>query len=166
MKSLFVLRHAKSSWADGGLADFDRPLNDRGKATAPFMGQVMRDRGIEPSVILSSPAERAKQTAELVRDAAGLRCEIRFDDRIYEADAQTLIEVIRELSDENSAMLVGHNPGFEGLVRSLTGRSETMPTAALAIIQLEIDEWSAAATGCGQLIEVIRPKDEQKSRDR
>src|SRR5580765_7383009 len=137
MKTLFILRHAKSSWSEPDLADFDRPLNGRGTKAAPFMGKLMADRGYVPSVVLSSPAVRAKNTALLVKDAGGFHAELRFDDGIYEASPQGLRSVTSELDDEYaSAMLVGHNPGIEGFIRFLTGTTEPMPTAALAIIDL------------------------------
>ena len=163
MKTLFVLRHAKSSWDDADLADFERPLNDRGKRTAPFMGKMMHEKGLEPSIILSSPAARAKQTALSVKDAGGFSCELRFDDRIYEASPHSLLQVVSEIDDAHaSAMLVGHNPGIEGFIRYLTGNLEPMPTAALAVIDLNIDKWNEIADGSGELQNVFRPKDEMK----
>ena len=160
MKTLYLMRHAKSSWEDASLSDFERPLNDRGLSAAPFMGKLMREKGLEPDVILSSPAERAKQTASLVKEASGISHEIRFDDRIYEASPHTLVQVASEIDNANtSAMLVGHNPGMEGFIRYLTGNLEPMPTAALAGIKLNIDKWSEIADGCGDLLEILRPKD-------
>lgn len=161
MKTLFILRHAKSSWSEPDLADFDRPLNERGTKAAPFMGELMARKSFQPSVILSSPAARAKQTALLVKDAGGFGAELKFDDRIYEASPQGLRSVIAELDDKySSAMLVGHNPGIEGFIRFLTGRIEPMPTAALAVIELEINKWDEIEDGCGELKRIIRPKDE------
>lgn len=164
MKKLYLLRHAKSSWADAALADFDRPLNDRGLDAAPFMGQLMRSRGFTPEVMLSSPAKRARKTAKLVKSAADFSAEITYDERIYEASPQTLRQVVSELIDANeSAMLVGHNPGMEGFIRYLSGQIEPMPTAALAVIHLDIDRWAAIDEGCGDLENVFRPKDEMKA---
>lgn len=164
MKLLFLLRHAKSSWDDASLADFDRPLNDRGNNTAPFMGEVMALRGYAPSIVISSPAKRAVSTAVLVKDSAGFNGEIRYDDRIYEASPNSLRQVVSELDDSfDSAMVVGHNPGMEGFIRYLTGDLESMPTAAIAVIELEIDSWSKITGPCGKVAEVIRPKDEMKS---
>lgn len=161
MKTLFLLRHAKSSWSDPGLADFDRPLNERGIRTAPFMGELMKRDGLEPAVILSSPAVRARQTAEAVKKSAGLDAEIRLEHQIYEASPHSLLHVVSALDDaHDSAMLVGHNPGMEGFIRYLTGNLEPMPTAALAVIQLNIIEWNAVDDGCGELLRVYRPKDE------
>src|SRR5688572_19085866 len=113
MKTLYVLRHAKSSWNDPHLSDFDRPLNDRGERTAPFIGKLMRDRGLIPDVVISSPARRALETAKLVREAAGIEPDILFDERIYEASPQALRQVAAEADDLlASIMLVGHNPGI------------------------------------------------------
>lgn len=163
MKTLYILRHAKSAWDDPNLADFDRPLNDRGVTTAPFMGEVMRSRGYMPEVIISSPAVRARDTARLAKESAGFEVEIQHDERIYEASPQTLRKVAMSTDDRySSLMLVGHNPGMEGFVRYLTGKLETMPTAALAVIDLDIDSWKQIDVGVGQLRQIIRPKEEMK----
>lgn len=163
MKTLYLMRHAKSSWDDASLSDFERPLNDRGLRAAPFMGKLMQEKGFEPAVMLSSPAERAKRTAMLVKDASGLSHEIQFDDRIYEASPHTLAQVASDIDDANtSAMLVGHNPGIEGFIRYLTGSLEPMPTAAMAVIDLSIDKWSEISDGCGDVQKIFRPNDEMK----
>jgi phosphohistidine phosphatase len=146
------------------LDDFDRPLNDRGLKTAPFMGTVMRENGYMPDVIISSPAVRASSTARLVKAAANIASELQFDKRIYEASSQSLNEVAASIDDKyNSAMLVGHNPGIEGFIRYLTGDLESMPTAALAVIELNIESWSQISAETGSVVNVIRPKDELKS---
>lgn len=124
------------------------------------MGRLVRDRGLLPDVILSSPASRASETARLVAHEARLDQPIRFDDRIYEASPQTLLKVLSELEDGFlSAMLVGHNPGIEGLIRVLTGQLTAMPTAALAVIDLNIASWSDIGLSAGKLAEVVRPKE-------
>ena len=165
MKKLLVLRHAKSSWADPDLADFDRPLNERGLLAAPFMGSVITSDGLTPELIVGSPAERAKRTAELAKEGGGIPSEIRFDDRIYEASPQTLLKVASDVEPKfASVMIVGHNPGIEGFVRLLTSVLEAMPTASLAEIDLDINDWSKIAPGCGTLVRVIRPKDRMKMR--
>jgi phosphohistidine phosphatase len=164
MKILFLLRHAKSSWDNASLADFDRPLNERGKNTAPFMGEVMTRREYAPAIVISSPANRAASTAKLVKDAAGLNADVRYDDRVYEASPNSLRQVASELDDAfGSAMIVGHNPGMEDFIRYLTGEIESMPTAALAVMELKIDSWSEINADTGTLAEIIRPKDEMKS---
>lgn len=161
MKTLYVLRHAKSSWDNSDLADFDRPLNGRGKSAAPFMGQVMKSNDFKPGIIVSSPAVRARETARLVKESAGFEAEIKYDERIYEASPQTLTSVAASIDDRfDSAMIVGHNPGMEGFVRLLTGNSETMPTASLAVIDLDISDWDQITKGSGKLRRLIRPKDE------
>ncbi len=163
MKTLFLLRHAKSSWSEPDLADFERPLNGRGKKAAPFMGELMEQNGFVPQIILSSPAMRAKTTAELVRKAGNLIAEILFEHRIYESSPHTLSHVVSVTDDAyDSAMLVGHNPGIEGFIRFLTGDIELMPTAALAVIDLNIDSWSSINDGVGKLNKIFRPKEEMR----
>jgi len=164
MKTIYVLRHAKSSWEDESLSDFERPLNERGTKAAPFMGELMTRRGYSPAVVISSPAKRAATTAELVKESGGIEAEVRLDHRIYEASPNTLRTVVAELDDSyDSVMVVGHNPGMEGFVRYLSGRIEPMPTAALAVIELAVDSWKDLDADSGKIIEIIRPKDEMRS---
>ena len=163
MKRLYLLRHAKSSWDDASLADFDRPLNDRGRSAAPFMGELIATRGLRPDIIVSSPAIRAMQTAQLVKEASGFDIPLNYDERIYEASPQTLRSVISQLPDDlGAALVVGHNPGMEGIIRYLTGELQPMPTAALASIKLAVDRWAAVDDGVGTLEFVIRPKEEMR----
>lgn len=170
MKTIFVLRHAKSSWNNSSLSDFERPLNERGKEAAPFIGEFMKKNDFTPDLIISSPAERAKQTAEFVKKAADFQSEIRFNEKIYEASPLRLLEVISQAdADAEKLLLVGHNPGFENLVRILSGENVRMPTAALAVIDLEVDEWAEVYDECialeeievcGKLRTLIIPKEE------
>ena len=154
------MRHAKSSWDNPGWSDFERPLNERGLKAAPLIGGVMKKNDFKPVLVLSSPAKRAAQTAMLVKETANLKSEIRFDERIYEASPGQLLEIITEQDNKiESVMLVGHNPGFEGLVRVLTGKLEAMPTAALAVIDLQTDKWSELTSSAGNLRTLIRPKE-------
>jgi phosphohistidine phosphatase len=160
MKTLFILRHAKSSWNEPDLSDFERPLNRRGLEAAPLIGETMKKNQFQPDLIVSSPAKRAAQTANLVKEAAEIGGEIRFDERIYEASPARLLEIISEQNEKtDSVMLVGHNPGFEGLVRALTGETHSMPTAALAVIDLQTDKWSEVKSASGNLRILIRPKE-------
>ena len=164
MKDIYILRHAKSSWTDNSLADFDRPLNTRGLNAAPFIGEMMATRGALPDVIISSPAKRAMQTAILATEASGSHAAIQYDERIYEATVQTLVSVVSQIDDKfESALIVGHNPTMEGLINYLTGILEPMPTAALASIALDIDSWSNLAPKCGSLKFLIRPSEEMKT---
>src|SRR5215213_73702 len=164
MKTLLILRHAKSSWDDPDLADFDRPLNHRGLQTAQFIGNLMREKNLRVDFVSSSPAKRAKQTATLVKEAAGFSAEIGYDDRIYGASPISLLHILAEMGDEfDSILLVGHNPGLEGLIKVLTGGILSMPTAALAEINLKIDFWSNIAAATGKVNFVVRPKDEMEA---
>lgn len=143
MKTLLVLRHAKSSWKNENLADFARPLNNRGKRDAPRMGELIRREDIVPDLIISSSAKRALTTAEAVAMACGYESEIRATRAFYHAWSDDYIEELNEVPDEYvTVMIVGHNPGLEGLVEELTGEWSSMPTAALAQIVLEIEQWS------------------------
>lgn len=165
MKTLFILRHAKSSWNDDALTDLERPLNERGLGTAPFVGTLMKERSMMPDRIISSPAVRARQTAELVCQASGSDAAISYDERIYEAGVGTLVAVVAEFDTiGDTAMLVGHNPGAEGLIYFLTGEIVPMPTAALATIELDIDMWAGIDAGCGRLKDTIRPRDQMPAR--
>lgn len=158
---MLLMRHAKSSWSDSDVADFDRPLNERGRRAAPFMGKLMRARGTAIDRIVSSSAKRARRTAKLFKEAAGTDADLILDDRIYEAAPTTLLYIAAENDDGvNSLMLVGHNPGMEGFIRILTGESEPMPTAAVAVIELQIDSWSQIAAGTGRLQSILRPRDQ------
>jgi phosphohistidine phosphatase len=160
MKTLFLLRHAKSSWSDPMLRDFDRPLNERGLKAAPLVGRFMRKRKIQPGLLLISPAERARQTAALVAEAAHLTTAPRFDERIYEASASGLLEIISQIEETvGEAMLVGHNPGMEELLMVLTGEARRMPTAALARILLDIEKWSEVREGGATLDWLVKPKE-------
>ncbi len=160
MKTLYLLRHAKSSWDDPSQSDFERPLNPRGLKAAPFIGELMAKKGFTPSVIVSSPAMRAKTTAALVKDAGQFSVDIIFEKSIYEASPNTLRQVVSEINEDHaSALLVGHNPGIEGFIRYLTGQIEPMPTAALAVIELKIEKWGEVNDGSGKLFEVYRPKE-------
>ncbi len=163
MKTLYLLRHAKSSWDNSDLDDFDRPLNERGKKAAPFMGEYMTRNGFDPELILSSPALRARETARLAKEGGDLTAEIKYDERIYDASPKTLRQVASEIEDVfGSVMMVGHNPGTAGFIKLLTGRQETVPTAALTVIDLDISKWSEIRGECGNLRALIRPKDEMK----
>jgi phosphohistidine phosphatase len=160
MKTLYLLRHAKSSWKDTALQDFDRPLNGRGRGAAPLVGRFIRKRKLRVDLLLSSPAERARQTAALVKEAAGLSADLLYDERIYEADAARLLEVVSQAADSADAlMLVGHNPGMEELLTFLTGEERHMPTAALACVALDAERWAKARTRAGRLEWLVRPKE-------
>lgn len=159
MKTLLLLRHAKSDWDDSSLRDFDRPLADRGKRDAPRMGRALKERGPAPELIVSSPAARAKATAEAAIKSGGFTADLQFDEGIYDASTPELLRIVRRLPDERSCVLmVGHNPGFEGLVNRLSGAQEQMTTAALAAIEFQVDRWEDVEDGQGKLLWFLTPK--------
>lgn len=159
MKTLVLLRHGKSSWDNPALEDFDRPLNERGVTDTKLVGKYARKNALKMDLVVSSPATRAKGTVELFMAAAGLKNGLVYDERIYEASARRLIQVISGLDDAHeTVMLVGHNPGFEQLLEQLTGDSRKVPTASMTCIRLDIDKWGAPKGGQGKLKWRITPK--------
>lgn len=161
MKTLMVLRHAKSSWKYKGLPDHERPLNRRGQRNAPRMGHLMKEEGILPEHILSSTAVRAQTTARLVAHACGHKGDVELIEELYLSGAQAYFDVLREIPDGvASVMVVGHNPDLEDLVFSLTGQHETLATATLAKLELPVDSWAELRKGFrGALVGVWRPKE-------
>lgn len=160
MKTLLLLRHAKSSWADADSRDFDRPLNERGLKAATLMGKFIRKKKIEPGLIISSPAKRARATALLVKEGGKIAAELRFDERIYEADTETLLKVVSQIDEAvDTVIIVGHNPGMEQLLQGLTGEAQEVPTATLMQISLKLDKWSAVQEKTGFLEWLVKPKD-------
>jgi phosphohistidine phosphatase len=165
-RELLVLRHAKSGWdADVG-SDFERSLAPRGRRDAPRIGDWLARRGLLPDYVVCSPAVRAAETATLVLNAMGLEGQpSRWDKRIYDAGAQELIELLAEVpADSKRALLIGHNPGLEGLVRSLAKsssgfeRGKFFPTCALAQLRMPAD-WRDLSNGCAELLDLARPKE-------
>ena len=144
MKTLFILRHAKSSWKHLGIPDHDRPLNKRGKHEAPLIGKVLRDQNLTPTLIISSTAVRAEATANLVAKACKYKGEIIFDKSIYNAEPLAALKLLSGCSDTyNRILLVGHNPTVEEIIELLTGSQEiTMSTCALAHLTITIDKWT------------------------
>lgn len=170
MKTLTLLRHAKSSWDDPVARDFDRPLNSRGRRAAQVVGREMRRQGLEFDRVVASPAARVVETLEEVSHGYGSRIRPLYDDRIYLASVTTLLDVIREADEEADRLLiVGHNPGLEALALLLTGRDEAdgmrselavkYPTGTIAEIVFAVERWSDVEAGTGRLRRFIRPRD-------
>lgn len=161
MKTLLILRHAKSSWSDASLSDHQRPLNKRGRRDAPRMGALLRDEGLTPDLIISSSARRALETAEVVADESGCQGRLITTRELYHADPESYLAVAREYGGSNEiVMVVGHNPGIEDFVEQLTGHWQRMPTAALAEVKLSIDDWSDLADDAeGRLTNLWLPKE-------
>ena len=125
------------------------------------MGELIASEGIRPQIVVSSPAARARTTAEAFCEAGGFGAGIEYDERIYGAGANTLTYVLSEIDDRwDRVMIVGHNPGFEMLVHALTGRAARMPTAAVAVIDLDVASWSEIGPGSGKLRRHYIPREE------
>lgn len=160
MRILYLLRHAKSSWKDQTLRDFDRPLKGRGRRAAERMGQVLAEEKMKSLLVISSPAVRARETTKLMLESAGLKVETRFEERIYEADVRTLLAIVRSIPDSSgTTIMVGHNPGFENLLQYFTGDGRHMPTCALAKIEFDAASWSEVSEGTGRLELFVTPKE-------
>jgi phosphohistidine phosphatase len=161
MKTLLLLRHAKSSWNHPALTDHDRPLNKRGNQAAPVIGALLQEEDLIPDLILCSSAVRAHTTAILVARACAYQGEIRKTRLLYLAEPEAYVEVLHQMAGEHARVLmVGHNPGLEELIETLTGEAMAMPTAALACLELSIERWEDfdLDTEC-KLVNVWRPKE-------
>jgi len=161
MKTLLLLRHAKSSWKDSDLDDHDRPLNQRGKRDAPRMGQLLKDEQLVPDFILCSSAKRCRKTAEHVIHESGYRGETRITGDLYEAGPQQLRSVLNVLPDDFSCVLViAHNPGLEEFIEGLTGAYIPLTTAALARLELPLERWQDLSDETrGTLVKSWQPRE-------
>ncbi len=161
MKTLYLCRHAKSSWADLGMDDFDRPLNERGLRNAPFMAQTFAQRGEPVQLIVSSPANRALTTARYFSEALKNPVErFNLDRQIYLAERHTLSSVVGQLPNElQRVMLFGHNPGFTELTNHLSDAAiANLPTCGLVRIDIAVNEWQHITKGSGTLVWFDYPK--------
>ncbi len=161
MKTLSLVRHAKSSWKDQALADHDRPLNKRGRRDAPRMGKRLAKAGVHPDLMVTSTAVRARVTAETIAPEIGYPvAHIMMDQEIYHAGTTGLLELIRNLGDANDhVMLFAHNPVITELVNHLTGSDlENVPTCGIAHIRFETDSWKNVGSAAAELLEFDYPK--------
>jgi len=169
MKRLTLLRHAKSG-DDGSVArDFDRPLNAKGRRAARAIGRHMRDAGLRFDAVLASPAVRVRETIEEVADSYGSDIVPDWEQRLYLASVDELIDAVHAAPDRAaSLLLIGHNPGLEQLVLTLVSDSndaargrveQKYPTASLAEISLDVDHWSDVGPGVGSIARFVRPRD-------
>jgi len=161
MKTLFLLRHAKSSWDDPDLPDHRRPLNKRGRKTAPLMGQFLAAEKLMPDVIISSTAVRAGQTARLIARHGEFPGSIELTDALYPTTPRRCVSVLQTVpGDAAAVMLVGHNAGMEEFVEHLSGRFERLPTCALVQLEVPIDDWAEFTLETrATLVSVWRPKE-------
>jgi phosphohistidine phosphatase len=169
MKTLLLLRHAKSSWKDADLADHDRPLNARGRSAAPRMGGWLRENGLQPDRVLCSTARRAVETWSRLAPELGSDVALLLEPALYMAEPLALVETVRaQGADATRLLVIGHNPGLEAAARMLAGTgpardlarmADRFPTAALAVVTFDGSDWSAVAPGQGRLHRFIRPRD-------
>jgi len=161
MKNLTLVRHAKSSWNNPQLADFQRPLNKRGERDAPRMGSRLAARNMQPQIIVSSPAVRALTTAKVIASALGFQAaEIITDERIFHAYSDHLLEVIRGFDASlHHVMLVGHNPGLTDLVEQLSHAGiSNIPTCGIVMLGFSVDHWRDVSDGAGEMLLFDYPK--------
>ncbi len=154
MKTIYLVRHAKSSWKYPSLDDFERPLNKRGRKNAPFMGKILKKLKVAPDLILSSPANRAATTARIIAAAINYPLEkIVYNEAIYEFSEDTLIDVISKIDDSAaSSMVVGHNPAINGFANYIGDRPiSNIPTCGVYCLELEISSWAKIHEHCGKL---------------
>lgn len=159
MKTLYLVRHAKSSWSDASLADYDRPLNERGKRDVVTMGQRFKAKGIQPSMILSSSAKRTTKTAQALAKEMDHKKEIVFKKELYHSSVLDNLKALGKVDREyESIMLVGHNPTVSNFCDYLTGQLFHFPTCAVAQITLEINSWEEITKDIGTLVFYDYPK--------
>jgi phosphohistidine phosphatase len=161
MKTLLILRHAKTQ-ADAPAGDHARELTNRGHRNAMAMGAHIHNLSGTPDAIITSDATRARQTAEIVASAVDLAAPLTVEPLIYAAELDTLLAVVRRIPDEvQTALIVGHNPGFEELAATLSGNTEQgvrLPTSGLAVLDFDIERWDSVRAGSGRLREVATPR--------
>lgn len=163
MKTLHIIRHAKSSWDDTELSDFDRPLNERGKRDAPRMGKRLKEKSIYPGVIISSPAKRALSTAKRISKVLDYdKDKIKTTRQLYHADEQTTLSVIHQVKDKfDHVFIIGHNPGLTDFVNTLRDDEmdlDNLPTCGVVAFTLPVERWQDITWGSGKIIFFDYPK--------
>ena len=161
MKTIYFIRHAKSSWKDMSLSDFDRPLNKRGLRDAPFMANLLKEKGIQPDAIVSSPANRAYTTATYFAKALDIKvADIIKEKAIYEAYYTTVLAVVQKQSDQFDTLLVfGHNPAFTNLANSFTKNYiDNVPTCGIIEVTATINKWAELNEDNGKVVNFLYPK--------
>ena len=161
MKTLIIMRHGKSSWKDKKMKDIDRPLKKRGHKDAQQMGTLLCEQELVPQKILCSPAKRTRQTAEELVDKCNFGGEVDYIDSLYMPESSIIMDLVASLPDElERVMVIGHNPGLEGLVQILSGEVESLSTAAVAHLVLPIKSWAEISKEVnGNLVQIYRPKE-------
>jgi len=159
MKRLYIIRHAKSSWKDLNLNDYSRPLNKRGKKDAPFMGKILNKNGVFPDIIISSPALRAKTTAQSIAKEIRFTKPLVYDEQIYEADLNTLLQLLLKLKKkDNTVFIIGHNPGLNTLADYFVEFNENIPTCGVVELEFDCKKWDNISSKNAKLISFDYPK--------
>ncbi len=169
MRTLLLMRHAKSSWDQPDLADLERPLAARGREAAPLVARYLAGQGLIPDLVLGSPAQRVRETWQLMAPLLGEAVVCKTMRGLYEATPSRLLGTLRRVDDEiRTLLLIGHNPALGGLAQSLAGAGpekalqrlrSKFPTAGVAVLAFEAEHWADLAAGAGRLRELVRPKD-------
>lgn len=169
MTILAIMRHAKSDWGQPALADFDRPLNERGRKAAKRVGRELKDRRVRFDRVIASPAVRVRETLERLERGYGKQFPVEFDPRVYDATLPTLLELVRTIPGRfHAPLLIGHNPGLHQLALALTSAdasslrdklTENFPTGALALIEFPAVRWDEIAETTGIVRELILPRE-------
>jgi len=161
MKTVLLMRHAKSSWDNPGLSDHERPLNKRGKISAPKMGLLLTDLDLVPDVIVCSTAKRARATVEGLLETCPFEGDVLYTRELYHAGVEEHLEALHDLDEKiDIAMLVGHNPGMEYFLEVVCEENEHLPTAAIAQILFDIDRWNEITPEISGVMENLwRPKE-------
>ncbi len=167
MKTLIILRHAKSSWADVGAADFDRPLNKRGRGAAEAVARELKARLPAIDAVLASPAARVRETLDRLQATYGALPPVRFEQSLYLAEPDAIMRLVQTLANElQTALVVGHNPGLHSLVLALSEPNDrlraelvtNLPTGAAAVLELPVTEWSDVRLGTAGIAALILPR--------
>lgn len=156
MKTLLLMRHAKSDWSADYPSDHDRPLNERGVRSAQAIGQALAGDAVVPDLVITSSAVRARTTAELATAAGDWDCDVIIEPRLYGSGADTAVQVAAAAPDVERLMMVGHQPTWSILVSVLTGDQVEMKTATVAAIQFDIANWAELASTQGTVLRVFR----------
>lgn len=159
MLNLMIMRHGKSDWDAGSQDDHARPLSPRGVASAERMGEVIRDLGLAPELVVSSTAQRARTTAELARLAGGWSSRLILSDELYGASVNDTLDVVSELGNDHSRMMiVGHEPTWSMLVQHLTGARCAMRTASVANVEVSAGDWASVTSSSGTLVTLLQAR--------
>ena len=161
-RRLIVMRHAKSSWAEAGMEDHQRPLNERGRRDAPKVAQKLVEIGWQPDTVISSDANRTRETFALMSPEFENQVQAQFHNGLYLAGIKEVVAHVCDVpADIDTVLVLGHNPGWEYVVEHLSGETTTMKTATAALLEFDVDDWNDAirCAGSWRLVDVIYPRE-------